>query len=128
MREQAREPIKIMLLRIVSFLSIVAMMPFHLHAYWDHAWEKEIPSHERGMGVSSHSITIDNADRPHIAYTACSKSGDCVLRHAVREGETWNDELVDPVIRDSAVRIAASVSGSLHLCYQGRDGVLSKAY
>jgi hypothetical protein len=123
MKEQARESIKIMLLIIMSFLSILAMAPFNSHAYWDHAWNREILPHERGMGTFSHSITIDNADRSHIAYTACSKSGDCSLHHAVQEGEVWNDEIVDPACSDSAVRIAASVSGGLHVCYQGRDGL-----
>jgi hypothetical protein len=123
MKEQDRESIKIMLLIIISFLSILAMTPFNSYAYWDHAWNREILPHERGMGTFSHSITIDNADRSQIAYTACSKSGDCSLHHAVWEGEAWNDEIVDPVCSNSAVRIAASVSGSLHVCYQERDGL-----
>lgn len=123
MKGQSREQMKIMLLIVMGFSSIIAMAPFNSFAYLDHAWNREAPPRERGMGISSHSITIDTADRSHIAYTACSKTEVCSLRHAVREGETWTDELVDSVSSDSSVRIVASVSGNLHVCYQGRDGL-----
>lgn len=125
MKKQLRKSMKIMPLIIMSFLSILSTVPFNLNAYWDHAWNREIPFRERGIGTSSHSITIDSADRSHVAYSACSKSGECALRHAIREGEEWTDELVDPFCGNAVVRITASVPGSLHVCYQGRD-VLSQ--
>ena len=44
-------------------------MPFRVNAFfWGHAWIKEIPPQERGMGALSHSIVIDAADQPHIVY------------------------------------------------------------
>jgi len=108
---------------IAGFLWILAMTPLGSHAYWDYAWKKEMPPQERGMGSLSHSIAIDPADRSHIAYTARSRSGDYSLRHAVREGESWMNELVNPACTDSAVRIVVGDSGSLHICYQGKDGL-----
>jgi hypothetical protein len=123
MKERTSESTKIMLLIMMSFISTLSMVPFNLNAYWDHAWNREIPFRERGIGVSSHSITIDSADRSHVVYSACSKSGECALRHAVQEGEAWTDELVDPVCGKSAARITAGVPGNLHVCYQGRDGL-----
>ena len=78
-----------MRLRIIltSFLCILIVMPFRVNAFfWDHAWIKEIPPQERGMGALSHSIAIDTADQPHILYVARSNLGELSLRHTVRRG------------------------------------------
>ena len=113
-----------MRLRIIltSFLCILIVMPFRVNAFfWDHAWIKEIPPQERGMGALSHSIAIDTADQPHILYVARSKLGELSLRYTVRKGGSWFTDVVDPECGDSTVRIAISASGNLHTCYQGID-------
>ena len=106
---------------ITGFLGMLVMMPFSSNAFWDYAWKKEIPPHERGAGALSHSVAIDATDRPHIVYIARSKSGELSLRHTMREGTSWITELVDPACGDSTSRIVISTSGSLHVCYQGKD-------
>jgi len=106
---------------ITGFIGILVMMPFSTNAFWDYAWKKEIPPHERGAGALSHSVAIDARDRPHIVYIARSKSGELSLRHTMREGTSWITEVVDPACGDSTSRIVISTSGSLHVCYQGKD-------
>ncbi len=75
---------------------------------------------DQSFGVHSTSIAVDKIGRPHIAYFVIPFPGaDHILKHAVRDGGTWNTEEIDsgPTSAGHDVSLALDSNDSPHIVF-----------
>jgi len=83
------------------------------HTYWDGAaWQSETVDAQAEFSSSRLSLTIDDADRLHLAYWDMTNE---VLKYAYKDGAGWHVQTVD--VEGRSPSIALDGAGRPHISY-----------